>query len=311
MAPAGHIVNKRDYERLTIEEFGKHLLRHNDLDPIYVALYKCHNEIPAAWSMGKLQRWMLAYWCFYHAGVACYMSDKTNEDFWPAMMEAAKNETLSPAAISDDLAHVKNRWPRGSERRHFRGRQGVAAVQELTRRYPVPTDLVGFVMGNMASDTPQLFREVSGRAQMLRGFGPWIAFKICDMADRVLGIPINVDNAAVFMFKDPVKAALMVWRDKAGLPETAKPKRELEAINFVVDYLTDYFKEFKAPPSGNRQVGLFEVETVLCKYKSHLNGHYPLYNDVDEINEGLLQWSGSSESAKTFYGAMPKNPEKE
>ena len=108
------------------------------------------------------------------------------------------------------------------------------------------------------------------------------------------------------MFKDPAKAATMLFRAKMKLPPEAVLKYEKEAIHVVVKYLTEQFADLEAPPYYDRPIGLQEVETVLCKWKSHLNGHYPLYNDIDDINEGLEPWRAISETADKFANAMPK-----
>ena len=65
------------------------------------------------------------------------------------------------------------------------------------------------------------------------------------------------------------------------------------------------------PPLYDRPIGLQEVETVLCKWKSHLNGHYPLYNDTDEINHGMINWLPGNEVAEQFYKNMVKHGPRE
>ena len=125
------------------------------------------------------------------------------------------------------------------------------------------------------------------------------------MVDRVIGAHVDFTHAAVFMFKDPVMAALMVWRNYHGLPDNARPKDRNAVIHEVVDHLTPMFQEFKAPPLYDRPVGLQEVETVLCKWKSHMNGHYPLFNDIIEIREGVEPWVDHSPLAAEFLGGMP------
>ena len=148
------------------------------------------------------------------------------------------------------------------------------------------------------------FAAVSKRVQNLRGFGPWIAFKVADMIDRVLCRPVDFDEAAVFMFKDPAKAAIMLWKSQ----HPNMPMVSLEtSVTSSVKYLTEVFSHYQAPPLEDRPVGLQEVETVLCKWKSHMNGHYPLNNDTDEINKGLLDWTPYSEVARQFATHMPRS----
>ncbi|GAG17632.1 unnamed protein product, partial [marine sediment metagenome] len=49
---------------------------------------------------------------------------------------------------------------------------------------------------------------------------------------------------------------------------------------------------------------LQEVETVLCKWKSHMNGCYPMGKDTREITEGLAPWAGYT-SVREFREYMP------
>lgn len=283
----------RNYPRLDIYEFGAHLLETGDLDPVYIALDKME------WLDGEQRdRWLIAYWCFYHCGAASYISEAGGKEFWQRMSEAARNETTAPDG---------GRWPRGSERRHFRGEASVKAVTKLWGRYmDNPHQMVEEIA---AGEGPLPYATVAGRAKELPLFGPWISFKVCDMLDRLGIVPVDFDQAAVFMFDDPVKAALTLWRQHSKLPDDAQPKSEavkVQIIENVVSHLSEHFKDFTAPPRHERPVGLQEIETILCKWKSHRNGHYPLFNDIDEIRHGLQGWSEASETARGMLYAMPK-----
>lgn len=289
----------RAYERLDIYAFGEHLLSTGDLDPVYIALDKMEWADEA-----HLFRWLIAYWCFYHCGAASYISEAQGKEFWERMMVAAKNETPAPDG---------GRWPRGSERRHFRGEAAVKAVKQLWGRYfDKPEEMVARIavqaetVVGLNTTMARPYAEVADRAKALPLFGPWISFKVCDMLDRLGIVPVDFDQAAVFMFADPVKAALIFWRRKMGLIDSAKPKDEQLVINGVVEHLTDHFKAHTAPPRHERPVGLQEIETILCKWKSHLNGHYPLFNDIDEIREGLAGWAPHCETARAMLYAMPE-----
>lgn len=286
----------RNYAKLDIETFGKHLLESNDLDPIYCALVKQF----APHLDHQLKRWLVAYWCFYHAGQACHISEFEGEAFWAEMRACARNEELSP---------IGERWQRGHERRHFRGEAASKAIRTMSGKYlHEPEQLVEDIIHHSPEHNYSLqFKTVADRAQELPLFGPWISFKVADMVDRVLGIHVDFSGDDVFMFKDPTEAALKLWRLKAGLNESAQPKERGKAISQVVSYLTDHFKDHKAPPLYDRPVGLQEVETILCKWKSHCNGHYPLFNDIIEIRDGCAPWTKVSETALLFMDAMPKD----
>lgn len=299
---------KRDYERLPIEQFGRHLIETGDLDPIYIALTRMDwaNE-------EQLDRWLIAYWCFYHAGAACYLSEHEGLAFWEKLLLAARNEEKTPTG---------ERWPRGHERRHFRGEAATKAVRTMHGRYfDKPEQLVRALVEPIPDVKVLSYDVISRRAQTLPLFGPWIGFKVADMVDRVLGQEVSFREGDVFcdMFKDPTEAALRLWRLKAGFPHRTKPELKKgikqvmprdkgKAVSDVVNYLIAEFDELQAPPSNDRAIGVQEVETVLCKWKSHMNGHYPLYNDIDEIGDGAAPWTQFSETALLFMDAMPKHP---
>lgn len=284
-------MGSRDYERLAIEPFGRQLITSGDLDPVYIALRGVD------WSTPQRNRWLIAYWCFYHCGLSSFASEQEGREFW---------DILATAAVNDTEAPVGGRWPRGHERRHARGHQGINMVVGLESQYGLsPEDMVHYICLENAT-LPMPFKELTDRVQEHVLFGPWISFKIADMVDRVLGIPVSFEHAHVFMFKDPVKAALMLWRQRMGLEENARPKDQAGVILEIVKYLIHEFEDLRAPPLYDRPIGLQEVETVLCKWKSHVNGHYPLFNDIDEIAEGLEGWG---DAAAEFGAAMPKRCE--
>lgn len=287
----------QNYERLDIYEFGRHLLETGDLDPVYIALDKME------WTdQSELYRWLIAYWCFYHCGAASYIASAKGPEFWGRMMVAARNETPAPDG---------GRWPRGSERRHFRGEAAVRAVRTLHGRYfDAPEALVEEIAQQTETQlqygAPAPYAMIAGRAKELPLFGPWISFKVCDMLDRLGITQVDFDQAAVFMFADPVKSALMFWRQKMGFSDTVVPKDQELVLNEVVKHLSDHFSSFSAPPRHERPVALQEIETILCKHKSHLNGHYPKFNDIDEIRHGLASWAPHSEIARSMLFAMPE-----
>lgn len=280
----------RNYPRLNIEDFGAHLLKSGDLDPIYIALHR------AKFETGQLYRWLIAYWCYYHAGVASFLSEKEGPDFWRWMNIAAENAPEAPTPFGA-------RWPRGHERRHYRAAIATSSVAYLRSRYPEPESMVRY-LASAADPAPLPFRTVSSRAQEWRGFGPWIGFKIADMVDRCLGDAVNFSTDDVMMFKDPEEAALKLWKMRQGFPESAVPKDKRAAIETVTAYLIDHFKGFSAPPLGDRPVNIQEVETILCKWKSHMNGHYPLNNDIIEIGDGLTPWTSDCHAASLFKAAL-------
>lgn len=275
-------------DKLDIVEFGKHLLDSGDLDPVYIMLAKA--EMP----QDQLKRWLVAYWCFYHCGVASFMSDYSGNDFWKYMNIAAENVEATP---------IGGRWPRGHERRHFRGDNARKGLESLCEKYVQPEEFVDYIVNSAETGEIEL---VSKAVREHYAFGPWMAFKVADMVDRVLGVPVDFTQASVFMFDDPVEAAIMLWRQHNKFDEKAKPKDKRAVIDGVVSHLVYAFKDYSAPPLHDRTVNLQEIETILCKWKSHMNGHYPLNNDIVEIAKGLDDWCSVSTTAKLLRQTLPK-----
>lgn len=283
---------RRNYERLAIEPFGRQLITSGDLDPVYIALQR----LKLSWPREQIARWLIAYWCFYHCGLASHASEFQGTKFWELLHAAALNDTLAPPG---------GRWPRGHERRHARGVQGCGMIVDLETRYGEhPGAMVDYILGGTRISKWLQFQDVANRVKEHTLFGPWIAFKVCDMIDRVLGVPVSFEQAHIFMFKDPVRAAEMLYRERSGISREATIKIKTAAIiPGVVAYLEKEYSDLKAPPLWDRPIGLQEVETVLCKWKSHMNGHYPLNNDIDEIQDGLQGWG---QAAEAFSAMMPE-----
>lgn len=272
--------------QLDIYEFGKQLLETGDLDPVYLMLEEANLD------EAQLYRWLIAYWCYYDCGVASYLSELKAE-YWTVFLAAAENIVSCPGTAD-------GRWPRGSERRHFRGAQAINAVHELCARYPLPEKMLEYIIGD---GTPQKFQEVAARAKIHRGFGSWISFKIGDMLDRLGLVKVDFTRSDVFFFDDPAKAAEIFFRKKNKVPDACTVKRDV-VIPEVVSHLEDHFKNYMAPPIYERPVGIQEIETILCKWKSHLNGHYPVQKDTKEILHKLERWEIISPTAKIVRHAL-------
>jgi Alpha-glutamyl/putrescinyl thymine pyrophosphorylase clade 2 len=265
----------------TVVEFGDRLLRTQDLDPVYVAL--TNTQMPRK----QLAAVCVAYWCFYHLGASARIAEA--KDFWGAMTTAALNTSNSDGSKP---------WPRGAERRHFRGQQAIDAVTALKRRYRTAEDALQGLLGEVPTYT-----AVATSAQSHVGFGPWIAFKIADFSERVLGMGTDFSDCELGIYKDPRQgAALLRWeRLGDGLIDKpwAAPINDEELKAEVAYWVTFWRKKrAKAPPHRDRLVNVQEIETIFCKYKSHRKGHYPAGKDTQELNHGLVGWGDLAQQLK-------------
>lgn len=265
----------------TVDEmvaFGADLIMTNDLDPVYNALVGA--RLPGA----QLKRLLLAYWCFYHLGAAAWLSEQEGASYWKWMEAAARN-----AGEALPTGFQATRWPRGAERRHFRGVKCIAAVEQLAAlSNQRPEELVdGLVEPDVSSRDRITFGAVSAQAQRWPLFGPWIAFKIADMLERVLRLPVEFPEDITLFYKEPRAALGML-----DVPAEAANQQLLARLSC-----------FPAPPWGDRNSGIQEVETVACKAKSFWGGHYWVGKDIHEVCSALGGWG---ETAGRLLASMPR-----
>lgn len=264
-------MSKKEKEKLVIEkgvlpgkatlppgQFGELLIKMKDLDPIYDMMYS------AGMDLDFKKRWMLAYSCFYHAGVAAYIAEDPKR-FWKRLRKG-----------HDD------KWPRGSERRHFRGGTSDFVTNWLPQNFKSPEAAIDFIIGPNKERT---FQTVSKRVQSWKYFGSWIAFKMADLVDRVLLIDVDFSDCHLDLYDSPKQGAEMIAA-YMGTPDIAMDK--------LVSKMEKRFSHLKAGPDYKRPIGVQEVETVFCKWKSHCSGHYPPGKDIMEIREGLEGWGDTA-----------------
>jgi hypothetical protein len=279
---------KPSYEVLPIEQFGHELLTSGDLDPVYIMLQGMQEP--------QLSRFLVAYWCTYHVGVASFLADYdlgAGNQFWHLLG--------SVAAQGPGRSPVGDLWPRGKERRHWRGQNAIKSFNHLKLHYPEGP--AGFTDRLRSLGGP--FKDLDKFIRSHVGFGPWISFKVGDMAEQVMGVPVNFEHAEVFMFDTPKEAARLLVKRQIGIPDDAKVNIKDSAIARVVAHLVEHFATYPAP-NGKRRVNLQEVETILCKWKSHCSGHYPLYNDIGEVTHHLDAWRAQSYTARELYDKIPQ-----
>jgi hypothetical protein len=248
----------------SIFKFGDRLIATGDLDPVYIAIVGAQLDYP------QLARVLIAYWCFYHLGAAAWLSEHDNY-FWDAMTIAAEN--TAPF----------DRWPRASERRHFRGAKCVAAVRALARS--APEDLIGKLTRLRTAG------EVINAVMKWPMFGPWIGFKAADMLERCAGVPLRFPDDTCLMYAEPAAAITMLAQSEGQTRE------------HIYSGLRSYFAKRKAPPKGDRACGVQEVETICCKWKSMRGGHYHIGKDITEVRHALLGWG---DTAQRMHSHMPK-----
>ena len=248
-------------------KFGRDLITTQDLDPVYTAIHG------AGLPYDMRARLLLAYSCLYHLGASVTIAQRQGADYWDGLMVAAVNDG--------------HKWPRASERRHWRGQQALHTVTYLRNKYRYPEDVVGYwATGGDAS-----FTAVTDRVKEIPIFGPWIAFKLADMLERVMGHQVDFSTCAMGVYKEPRAAAALIL---SGDAEANIADSDLERVMQQM-LLPEHLGTLRAPPDFARPVNVQEIETCLCKYKSHVNGNYEPGKDTLEVLHGLKEtrWENS------------------
>lgn len=261
--------------------WGRRLIETRDIDPVYDMLWRAME----ARSVGSLQvgRWMLAYWCLYHAGAASRISEREGGAYWDMLMEAAVNTKLVYVGRTEMIKseHGGMRWPRATERRHWRGNAAISGVDYLRRCFDHPEQAVQYPADVVPGMSAVPLAAVRARAEEWPSFGPWISFKVADMLERVMSYPIEFPDD-VLMYDSPrqgaIEAAPFVISD-------ADPNKVVTLMKIAY-----HCADLKPPGCPNRDVNVQEIETVLCKWHSARKGHYRIGKDLREIREALAGW---------------------
>lgn len=239
---------------MSYQTFGAILLDTEDLDPIYSMLVYANLDDDV------LARWLLAYWCYYHAGVSSYIAEKPANEFYLGMWRASVAKA-----------------PRGMERRHFWGKIAKSTIQGL-QDAGAPERIVE----HMCDHTD--FQACYDAVVSYWGFGPWMGWKVADMAERVLCYPVDFSNSDMGIYKDPVQGAAFIDFGDKYYPIS------MDELHACVDRMVGEFSAWAAPPWNDRLVNEQEIETILCKYKAHCYGFYPLNNDTYHVKQHLVGW---------------------
>lgn len=258
-------------QQLSVVDFGRRLVETEDLDPVYCMLHNAQLE------QRKLKRWLLAYLCFYHCGTASWIVDQP--DYWFGMKMAASSK----------------RWPRSSERRHFRGEFATKAVEALS------ASGVNNIFSMLTDAQPLALATMMKRVKTLYGFGDWIAFKVADVLERLGLCKILFHDADTFLFDSPKAGAELVVEKYA----TGGYRASLPASQWAFDYLKRHLGDMEAPPRYERKLNGQEFETILCKWIAHMEGRYPVGKDITEIRHGLLKFS-TCKTSQLLLKCLPK-----
>lgn len=219
--------------------FTRRLFNEADADPGYYAVM--FSGLP----QDQRDRLVVAWCAFYNLGLACKLSELRGQRFYQGMQR-----------MFDTVPPVK----RGSERRHFRGRQGQNAITTWADLFPQPEDMVEYIL--QPAYKKRAYVDIRARTNNVPMMGPYFAWKWCDLREVLFAKPVDFTGAEKFSPPVPQKGAEMLF-----------PEMPIEqAYATIVDYARA--KNVRTLTGPKREFGIQEAETVCCVYHQYAAGKY-------------------------------------
>ena len=242
------------------QRFAKTLFKMEDADPGYMMLARAN--IPTE----QKQRFMTGWVTFYNPGIAAAASEKEGAAFWQYLLDNYKTAK------------------RASERRHFRGAQGMTALNGWRRQFKDPALMTTWMQGKD-------YFEVARQGKAVARVGAYFVWKYADVQERVFRIPCHFPpEAAKYSPKVPQQGAKLI-----------DPKATvLETYDMIADYLNGL--GYKSPPWYDRPLNMQEAETVCCVFKQYKHGKWAPGTRTAKATNSLL--ATPSDTAEIMLKAL-------
>lgn len=217
--------------------FATCMFRLEDADPGYMLLRR------AALPYAQKLRYVLAWCTYYNPGIAAVASEYQGAEFYDYL------RSLYPTA------------KRASERRHFRGKAGLKALDDWQKWYPKPEAMIEACYG---PHYLKVRNQMKGMTQM----GDYFYWKLADIWDTVFGKAVSFDGCEKYMPKVPKQGAEIIYKLEAPVGVC------LAELSDVMQTITLHIEDIPYPVKEGRTLALQEAETVCCVFKQHTVGDY-------------------------------------
>ncbi len=222
------------------QQFAEDLVTSGEIDPPYILGANLVGEVSWFWQCS----FFLYYFLFYDLKGAADCAT-SREYFWEYV------DRVYPTAT------------RGAARRHFRGKNGLEAIRIL-KEYGSPVSifeaLYNLDYGKLCKHIDENFKGAQ--------IGPYFAWKLMDIFDRCLGMPVTLtlEDAITYLPDVPRKCIKRVW------PEASVEQALTKVLTSIED--------LPAPGMPGRNCGCAEAETILCAMEMMVKGSYKMGSDI-------------------------------
>lgn len=224
-----------------MKTFARDLVLTGELDPMYDMMYRINPH-------EKKMRFVTHFFLFYDAGEAALcMNDP--RPFWSYVMAGYST------------------FKRGTERRHFRGDNGLKAISILSLYNDLDEMWDSMYGSNLYT--------IAQKAQPGTQIGPYFQWKMMDIYDRVFDdrVFLSLDEAVKYLPDEPRKCAKAIWPDMS--------------LRWVLQEVASWIDDIPAPGPHNRNCGYSEAETILCAINGFRKGSYKFGQDLERRHREL------------------------
>lgn len=221
------------------QQFGKFLFNCREADPGY---YVLDSLLRDGFKRDQLKRFAVAWCSFYNLGLAAQASE------------------LQAGKFYDFLVGVYPTAKRASERRHFRGAAGLAALAQWRKRWPKPEALAEHIM---ADNMGAIRDNCDGVLQM----GPYFHWKWGDLTEVLTQSPVLFRGWEQKSPNVPQQGAKLIAAE-AGKPELTTTSVYRRIASFM------HAHSVYSPYARFRVFDVQDAETICCVYKQYRSGGY-------------------------------------
>lgn len=259
-----HMLPRGEAELPALARFARAMIRSCDIDPLYPVLRHMISM------MNREQQLWLTFlyvaWYNLPSGYAAFLTH-------PAFDSGLAQTSIDPQLL---------KLPTGIERRNHRG--GTVArhindyVRQLSRRY-AGEQFAFYTDGLDPNDPIANWRLLTERLQTIWGNGRWAAYKHCEILMKVHDLPLAAPDMGNQFSSGPREGLAYFFNVPDG--QDAATIRLLDRMGIHLQRRLHH--EFGV------ELGIEELETILCNWKSLKKGKYYVGHDIDELQEQIAR----------------------
>lgn len=237
---------------MTFQNFSAGLIKTRDLDPDYLVMKAVVQE--KGLNPNEVLGWIILK-CFVYNTVAEYkilFEGKPLDGYTNYGQERVKNK-----------------------------RNTAKQMPKLTEGFKVPERVLDGAIWE--------YSDFKAHVTSFPGMGDWGAWKMADLLERVMGLPIsfaNVDFRTAYKF--PLKGLCRVNGESDLYVSQLSDDLVYHSFMRACVLQLGPVNEMEAP-GGRRVINIQEIETCLCKYHSFLGGHYRVGHDILSLMRRMEQ----------------------